>query len=694
MSRSLHLFIPHCWSLLALLVTSASIAQDTPLDALSLEQLTNVHVEHTTAEPNDTQVAGARFVLTQDDIRRSGAISIPQALRLVPGLQVAQVDDSRWAISARGFNSRMSNRILVLIDGRSLYTPLSGGMYWNVQDTMIEEIDRIEVLLGPGGATWGANAFNGVINIVTKRASQTGGFVASTEVATDASKMAAMRLGDAEGDFKWRAFAKYSDGDSNQDQRGTTLNDDWEQARIGGRAQFDFSDASSLQLNFEAYKGELGASAYDTNSLVRELTIPWPSTRFVDIEEKASGGFAGARFTHDFTGGTRLNADASMQYWDLDSALMDAHGTNGELNLQVLAPRIGRHQIVSGVMARASEDTVGPGAWRLSMPEVSTWRASAFVQDEVRFFDDRLALTAGAKLEYSEITGSDFMPSLRALYTFDADSSIWAAASRAVRAPALTEHFGRLGGGPQLAPFAPGNPTPLPVRGELWGDENMDTEKVTAFELGVRHRFTPSLTADLALYFNRYEGLRGPGDVLPILCEPSGVAVAANPLCLFTSTSLLAPFELTNVYDSDAIGGELVVTYAPLSNWKLMGSYARIDHRQQNVELQLAGGADGSSELGSTDPRHQLAFRSSLALGRSWDLDTNVRYVDELDLGAVPSYVEMDARVAWRATRHFELALSGTNLLDSRHQEFSSDFGEIVPVWIERKVSLQARWLY
>ena len=690
---------PHsAW--LALAVAShfaigVATASPRTLDDLSLQDLTSLRIDAPTrVERSESAVASAAFVLTQDDIRRAGATSIPHALRLVPGLQVAQVDGNRWAISARGFNSRMSNRILVLIDGRSLYTPLTGGVLWNVQDTMIEEIDRIEVLRGPGGVTWGANAFNAVINIITKRASQTGGMVASTALALDGGKMAAARLGDAEGSLKWRAFAKYSDGDENADALGVPMNDDWSQARIGGRVEASLSELDQLQLNSEAYSGEFDARIFDTETLVASPWIRWSSLPTVDIDEKVEGTFAGARFTRDLGNGSRLNVDASGSYYNLDSALMSAHGVTGEVNVQHVASRWGRHLLSSGLMVLAAEDHVGDGDWRISRPEISSWRVGGFVQDELTFFDD-LLVSIGAKLEYSDATGVDAMPSLRALYAFDTTSNVWAAISRGVRAPALTEHHGRLGGGPQLAPLTAVNPTPVPIRGELWGVENMQTEKVTAYELGVRHDLSPVLRVDLAVFYNDFEGLRGPGETLPLTCEPSGVAISQNPLCVFGSTHLLAAVEITNVYDTSAYGGELVLTYAPLSNWRLLGSYSRISHHRKSVDLPIVDStAFGETLIGGFDPTHQFALRSSLNLGRGWDIDAQWRYVDGLKSEQVPDYRELNVRAAWRPTPHFEVALAGSNLLHDRHFEFGSDFGEIAPVWIEREISVQARWMY
>lgn len=665
------------------------------LEDLSLEELTSIEIDAASDSDRLTAApAAASFVLTQDDIRRAGAMSIPQALRLVPGLQVARIDGNRWAIGARGFNSRMSNRILVLIDGRSLYTPLTGGVLWSVQDTMIEEIDRIEVLRGPGGVTWGVNAFNAVINIITKRASQTGGTVASTALALDGSKMAAARVGDSDGPLKWRAFAKYSDGDENSDELGAPMNDGWQQVRIGGRAEVSLSDVDALQLNFEAYSGDFDARIYDTDALVPTLTGRWTSLPTVDVEEEVEGAFAGARFMRDLGAGGRLNIDASSSYYNIDGALLNAHGVTGEVNVHHVASRWGRHRVTSGLMARAAKDHVGDGDWRVSRPQISSWRASGFIQDELSFFDAWL-VTLGAKLEYSDVTGADVMPSLRALYAFDAGTHVWTAVSRGVRAPALTEHYGRLGGGPQLAPLTAVNPTPVPIRGELWGDEDMQTEKVIAYELGFRHGFSRALRADLALFYNDYTGLRGPGEVLPLTCQPSGISVSENPLCLFRATSLLAAVEITNVYDTSSYGGELVVTYAPRSNWRLLGSYSRISHHRQSIDLPMTDAATfGGSFIGGFDPKHQFALRSSINLGRRWDFDAQWRYVDELEREEVPGYHELNARAAWRPTHHLEIALSGSNLLHDRHFEFGSDFGELAPVRIEREISLQARWLY
>lgn len=677
-------------ALALLAVASQSIHAEQSADAdtladLSLEELANVKVSSVQKKTQRaTDAAAAVFVITQDDIRRSGATSIPQALRLVPGLQVAQIDGNKWAISARGFNSRFANRLLVLMDGRTLYTLTFGGVFWDAHDTVIQDIERIEVIRGPGGAVWGSNAFNGVINIITKSADQTSGGLAAIDTGTHRPYGATLRYGDADGAMKWRAFAKAFSQTGNTNWLDEEANDDWRGARIGGRADWLLADGGALQLSAEAYRGKSGMDLWDYDALPQLATLR--------EEDDYRGAFVAMEWSRAGERSGRFSVRGVADYADRESLVFDETRRTYDLELQHNLPAWRNHSVLWGVGVRYTADSTDRTAIAVIPSSDSLTIANGFVQDEIALLDDALHVIVGGKIENSEFIGTQFMPNLRARYSIGADSVVWSAISRGIRSASRLERDVRVADTMPSFTLVPGA---APYGVEIWGDPDFAPEKLTAYEVGVRHRFNDVLSVDVSGYYNRYADMRGIRR-LPTVCTPSMTPVAANPLCIFTATKVVLPVQFTNMLTGDVWGGEIAMTWNPLRNWRLIGAYAYLEQRFDENVIDFGGGlfVDLGAYSAGLDAPNQWTLRSSVSLGKNWDWDLLLRHLDALPTAEVPAYTELNTRLAWRPLIDFELALVGENLLDKQHREFVSDFIDLSPVSIERSVHLQARWTF
>jgi iron complex outermembrane receptor protein len=674
-------------------LSRAQAGSDLDLADLSVEELTNLDVTTASRKPEKaSQVAAALFVLTQDDMRRSGATTIPDALRLVPGVQVAQIDGNKWAVTARGFNSRIANRLLVLTDGRTLYTPAFGGVYWDTQDTMIEDIERIEVVRGPGGAVWGSNAFNGVINIITKHASQTGGGLVSADAGVERPGAVSVRIGDDAETLDWRVFAKGFERDANRSKAGVEGHDTWRQARVGGRADIALNSTDQLRFTFEGYTGESGTDYFDHFDS-RAATSLVPIT--TPILEDTEGAFAsGNWFAHTLSGG-HIDLSASIEYSNRVSDAVRERALSMEANFHHALAPVGHHSLTWGLDLRRTRDTAGTTRVVSFTPESASLDVdSMFAQDEIAL-SDRLALTLGAKVEYNEYGGSSLLPNLRARYSVSDHSTVWGAVSRGVRAPTRNEHDSRFSNfTPALPANSALNPLPLPLTFELWGNEDISSERVTAFEAGWRQAWGELFSADLSSFYYRYRNLRG-FEVLDPVCVPSLRPVYASPSCLLTSPTVLVPLQYASLYDTHAYGAELALGYRPRANWHLTGTYSRLHQSLPRQWVQLGSDLfDLNQYFYGFDPKHQVGLRSALTFAHRWEWDLFARYVDELPTPAIDSYIELNTRLAWRPSQALELALTGNNLLSSEHREFRSDFADIPTVDVERSVYLQLRWSF
>jgi iron complex outermembrane receptor protein len=596
-------------------------ASGTPgeLKKLSLEELLNIEVTSVSRRPEKlSETASAIQVITQEDIRRSGATSIPEALRLASNLQVAQVDSRQWAISARGFTSTTANKMLVLIDGRTVYTPLYSGVFWDVQDTLLEDIDRIEVISGPGATLWGANAVNGVINITTRSAKETQGLYVEGGGGTELRGFGGLRYGgELATNLHYRVYGKFFDRDGSVTPNGTDATNDWYMGQGGFRLDWGASDINLLTLQGDLYGGRIDQPG--TNGDIR-----------------VDGGNVIGRWTHTIS----EQSEFTLQlFYDrthrvIPGAFAEDLDTY-DVDFQHRFPLGDRNDIVWGLGYRLIEDDVAnTPALAFFPPSVSRQWFSGFVQDEIALVKDRLTLTLGTKVEHNDYTGFEFQPSGRLAWKLDPRQTLWGAISRAVRTPSrIDTEF-----------FAPGNP-PFVF---LQGGTNFVAEELLAYELGYRVQLHPRFSLALAAYFNDYDDLRSVERV--------------NPTNAF-------PVVIANGQKGESYGAELTAEYQVTDWWRLRAGY---------TELQIhirprPGSTDtshGSTE--SSDPNHQFFLRSLLALPGHFTLDGAFRYVTHIANLGVPAYGELDVRLAWMPVRNLEISIVGQNLLHDHHAEFGA----------------------
>jgi iron complex outermembrane receptor protein len=633
---------------------------------LSVEDLMNMQVTSVSKHRQKlADAAAAVFVLTQEDIRRSGATSIPEALRLVPGLEVARIDENKWAIGSRGFNGRFDNKLLVLIDGRSVYTPLFSGVYWNIQDVMLEDLDRIEVIRGPGATLWGANAVDGVINIITKPAASTQSGVVTAGGGTEERGSGSARYGSKIGNnTNYRVYGKYFDWGPSNYVNGGTANDGWNALRGGFRADWTPSGPNSL-----TFEGDLYRSNYNETLTVPSLTAPYSNT-FPNNGVYSGGNILG-RWNHATEGGSM----SLQMYFDntttVDNSLFVDHQNAFDIDFQDGFHVGDSHQVVWGLGYRSIHDRNDPSFTVSLMPNhVSLNLFSAFVQDEINLVDNRLRLTLGSKFEHNTFTGFEIEPNARLLWTLSPNQSVWTAVSRAVRTPALTEEGLRLNS-QVIPPGTPGNPAPFPAVVAVLGNPKFNSEDLLAYELGYRVQASSNLSFDIATFYNNYSGLRS--------AEPGVPFLEGSPV----PTNIVVPFVAANRMSGGTYGVELFADWKVLPVWRVTGSYSYLQmdiHKNANSNDPTPDNPNGSS------PRHQWYVRSSADLPRHFDLDTTLRFVDHLPSLNLPSYYSLDAHLGWRPVRNLELSIGGQNLLDHQHLEFLPDFVNTAPTLVKRSI--------
>ena len=647
--------------------TVAQTSRSVPdVTAVSLEDLWNMQVTSVSKRTQKVaDAAAAIFVITQEDIRRSGATSIPEALRLAPGLEVARIDQNKWAIGSRGFNGRFDNKLLVLIDGRSVYTPLFSGVYWNVQDVMLEDVDRIEVIRGPGATLWGANAVDGVINVITKKAKSTQSTVVMAGAGTEERAAGGVRYGSKLGDNTYyRAYAKYFDWGPSAYPSGMTAHDGWDALRGGFRADWTPTAANSLTLQGDMYR-----SRFDETLTVASLSPPYSNT--FPNDGKYSGGNLLGRWNH-----TSERSSMSLQmYYDnttiTDHSLFGDHQNIFDIDFQHAFHTGDSQQFVWGFGYRSIRDKNDPSFTVSLQPnQVTLNHFSTFLQDEISLVDNRLQITLGSKFERNEFTGLEVEPNARLLWTVTPNQSIWTAVSRAVRTPALTEEGLRLNSA-VIPPGTPSNPTPLPAVLAVFGSHQFNSEDLLAYELGYRVQATSNLSIDLATFYNNYSGLR--------TAEPGAPFVEASP----APTDIVIPFVASNKMSGGTYGVELFADWKVVPKWRLAGSYSYLQmniHKNADSQDPTADNPNGSS------PRHQWYLRSSVDLPKHFEQDTTLRFVDHLPSLNLPNYYSLDAHLGWRPVTSLELSIGGQNLLNNWHLEFLPDFVNTSPTVVKRSI--------
>jgi iron complex outermembrane receptor protein len=640
-------------------VPAASQAQ-LDLKQLSLEELANIIVTSVSrGEQRLSDAPAAVAVVTSGDIRRSGATSVPEALRAVPGLHVARQTSSIWAVSSRGFSSTNSEKLLVLSDTRSIYTPLFSGVFWDVQDYLLEDIERIEVIRGPGAALWGSNAVNGVINITTKNARDTQGFYADTSAGSEEQFAAGARYGGRLGSGAYyRVFGKYADRDQTMGPAGIQR-DDWQIGHGGFRADWDASTADSVTLQGEAYRADAGQLVPSVGVIGR----PGPAGV---LRVRASGGNVLARWRHRPSDASDLQVRV---YYDRthrnDPAFVDNLDTI-DVDVQHRVARARRHEITWGANYRfTSNRNSGLGVFAVDPPDSRDQLIAGFVQDQIRLRDS-LHLTVGTKVEHNDFSGAEIQPGGRVAWQPSARQTVWGAISRAVRVPTRLERDIAID-----VTDPAGNPV---VR--LLGDTAFEAERLVAYEAGYRWQPHRLVSFDVAAFHNRYEGLASLEQGIPFTAAGRTVVPIVNQ----------------NLTAGRTTGFEALVTATPTTWWRLSGSSSTLGMSLDPTGADLNRGAflDGST------PRHQLGIRSAVDLGRDVQVDalfrrlSAIRRSPQITTGdGLPGYAELDLRLGWRRWQQVEISLAGQNLLHGHHAEFgaAASRGEI-----ERGVYVRLTW--
>jgi iron complex outermembrane receptor protein len=638
---------------------------------MSLEELMNIEVTTASKKPQALgETAAAVFVITQEHIRRSGATSVPEALRLVPGVHVARIGAASWAISIRGFLGEAANKLLVLVDGRSVYSPLFSGVFWSQQDVMLEDVERIEVVRGPGGALWGANAVNGVINIITKAAGASQGTLASVGAGTADKAIAAFRYGGRLGeDSHYRIYGKFGLSENETTTLGQPGKAQWTRARSGFRVDSRLNADQDLTVQ---------GDAIDVRQTT-DNTISSPTPPFAQVQ-RSVGAAQGINLLGRYRtrkGDTENSLQAYLDYthFDLGFDAVETR-TNADVEFQQRRPLWEGHDLMWGLGLRVSSDRLeGDTRLRLVPGSRTTTLISAFVNDEIALIPDRLRLTLGSKFEHNDYTGFEVQPNARLWWRAADNHSLWLSASRAVRTPSRIESDGSVVLG-AMPPGSAANPGPVPVVLQALAGEGFKSERVVALEAGWRAQLGSTLSLDLALFHNRYQGLRN------IVAQPPQ----------FLGPLVVQPFISENGPPARAVGAEVVIDWLPTTWWR-----SQLTASALNIKVLGAGGdLPDTSGAAAEDasPKRQYGWRNSFDLGNNIALDLGLRRVTEIRRLSIPAYTELHVRLAWKPRPSVELSLVGQNLLHRRHSEFNSEFFGTSPREFERAVFGQVRLWY
>jgi len=619
------------------------------LKRMSIDDLANLEVSIVSGRPERLgDTAAAVFVITAEDIRRSGATTLAEVLRMVPGLSVGRIDTGTWAISARGFQNQFGNKLLVLIDGRTVYTPLFSGVFWESQDIVLQDIERIEVVRGPGATTWGANAVNGVINILTKHTEDTQGVYVGA-LAGDRQRQWVTRQGGRLGEAgAYRLYAKLHQGDALPVAPGFVGNTDpWQGGRVGFRADGLMADGSLLlEGELSKEKQEYGESRGDY------LLGRW--------EQRYGNGSVGTLQSYYYRFGS-------------DNALIDQVEDTIDVEYRLRFPPLDRHTVAAGAGYRWIRSDIEPTAGVVVREPVRRDQLfSAFIQDDIRLVEDQLYLTLGTKLEHNDYTGFEVQPSIRLRWSPTDAQTLWAAASRAVRTPSRSESdlsFNQLF--VQQVDVPPLGSLPLLVN--VLGNPAMVSEELLAYEAGYRWQISPHLSLDTALFLNDYDHLH------------SLEWVGSPELILFPMPVVMLQTISGNKVSGRTHGLEVAADYQPTDGWRIQGAYSYL---RMNLKADADSADTTNAPTEKQSPVHQWSLRSSMDLRDDLELDLWLRYVDDIPTLAIDSYLNLDVRVGWRIGKQFDLSLVGRNLLESQRLEYKSFFDP------ERKVAKVAREFY
>jgi len=607
-------------------------------------------------------------VLSAEDIRRSGARSIPEALREVPGVNVAQIGAARWAVGVRGAQGRFANKLLVQVDGRSIYNPLFSGVFWEAQDIMIEDVERIEVVRGPGASLWGANAVNGVINVVTRKASATRGGLASVSADSQGGVTTAVRQGvELEGGGAMRVFAKGRDLG-----RSETVDGDRASDKAGGwLAGFRLDGEGGWMVQGNAYR--------HTSKELLPISMALDPRGGFPVSFVFEGSNLLARRHWAMAGG-----DATFQaYVDHTDARLNAQG-NGKIDIvdvdfqHTLAP-MGRHDLMWGLGARYGRvdfDSNSP-AFTFQDRLVEYRIASAFVQDEISLVPQTWMLTLGSRFEHSTLADFETQPTVRLMWTPTKDDSLWLNWSRAARTPSIGEVNANVVLGAQPLPQPPFPPGAFAVSRSLPAPNlKPRAERVDALELGYR-RTLANGSVEAVLFHHDYRRL---------------ISSTAGPLDYLSSAPLLIqPVFRSYFSNARTTGVEFAADMAITATLRAQGSYTVLDTQARHYVDPVSDAAGAALETAA--PHHCASLHALWSPGGGHELDLMLRRIGAVR-GGVPAYTSVDVRYGWHLGRAFDLAVVGQNLFDNRHLEYASDFFVSQLSYQPRRAYIQGLWRF
>lgn len=657
-------------SLAAALPGQAATDRQNEFLDLDIAQLMNITV--TSVAKRDQRLADAPaavFVITQEDIRRSGVTSIADALAMAPGIQVSQISASKWSVSSRGFAGFTSNKLLVLMDGRSVYSPAYSGVFWDAQNTMLEDIDRIEVIRGPGGTLWGANAVNGVINIITKKAQETQGGLARASLGGEGSMSAAGRYGGKISETTFaRFYVSYDDFAANRlRQDGADGNDSWQPKQTGFRmdGRPDGRREWTLQGDLYNNEGDQWVMPYWTS------TSAYPAS--LDDQWDAKGGNLLGRWRHELVSDQALTFKAYYDYNKRSDAVFNLEFATLDLDLQYETKLGQRQNLTMGTGYRSIQGEFNE-TYLVALPDRDDSVYSAFLQDEINLVADRVWLTLGSKYEHNDYTGNEWQPSAKLLWKPAAEHSLWGSVSRAVRTPSIVEQYGRVLMGRY----------PVPGIGvsniSFVGDPDFNAEIVNVYELGHRWQATANLSLDLSLFYNDYD------EIYAVIPTVSGINLEGI---------------VDNAQSGSGQGFELVVDWKARSwlSFALAYSFLETDLTSDTS----VGTQAGSNWVAKAAPNNQVSLRSSIALAEDWRLNLWLRYVDKIycrdamnlyrTAATIDDYVVLNTNLIWTPTKEVEFMLAGQNLTDSGQVRYLSEY-QTPPTEIERIVFGKVTWRF
>jgi iron complex outermembrane recepter protein len=637
------------------------------LSHLGLEDLMKIEV--TTASKSAQpwlNVPAAVYVLTNEEIRRSGATNVPDALRLVPGVHVAQVDASKWMVSIRGFSSRFANKLLVLIDGRTVYTPLFSGVYWDTQDVVLEDVDRIEVIRGPGATLWGANAVNGIINIITKSAAETQGTLVSALAGTEERVQGTIRHGGQISDETfYRVYARYVERDSSRSPLGGQGSDRWSATQGGVRLDWENESGDRLVMRGDVRGGTLGQT---TN---RPVLAP-PYVQPTDDRYHASSYSGLARYETQRAGGStgvQLYFERSIR----NAVEIEESRSTFDLDVQHAFPSGGAHTFMVGAGYRQTQDRLGSTALvSVRNPERTDRLWSAFVQDEIRL-SRKAGLTLGVKLEHNDYSGVEVQPNARLSYQPNSSLTLWGSLARAARTPSRVEHDATLN---ILAGPAQGGLSSLV---SISGSPRFDSESVIAYEAGARWQATDRLLLDAALFYNSYRGLRAFQAGTPFM--------QALPV-----PHIVVPYTFVNGLSGHTAGFELMAQAQITDRWRISGSYSFLDTKLRlDPTIGDPFGLYGGDGRGTT-PKHMLKLQSYTDLGRGLEFDAAVYYFDATTRG-LAAYWKGDVHIGWAPSPRFRFDLGIQNIFAPKQLQSNEALFERIHE-VERGLYVRATWRF